>query len=139
VVAGWGGRIRVLVVDDDPNFVEAATAMLGADKRLEVVGSAFSGEEAVRQVRVLEPDVVAMDIVMPGLDGIEATRLIHDARPDCQVVLVSGSIFREQGDQGEHAAHAAGAAAYVLKARAALDLADVVAAVKPRLAEAPPE
>jgi len=113
--------------------------MLGADKRLEVVGSAFSGEEAVRQVRVLEPDVVAMDIVMPGLDGIEATRLIHDARPDCQVVLVSGSIFREQGDQGEHAAHAAGAAAYVLKARAALDLADVVAAVKPRLAEAPPE
>jgi CheY-like chemotaxis protein len=91
----------------------------------------------VRQARLLAPDVVAMDIVMPGLDGIEATRLIHDGRPDCRVVLVSGSIFREQGDEGEDAARAAGAAAYVLKARAALDLADVVAALKPGAAEAP--
>jgi DNA-binding NarL/FixJ family response regulator len=136
-MAAGRGRVRVLVVDDDPNFVEATTAMLGADKRLEVVGAALSGEEAVRQARLLEPDVVAMDIVMPGLDGIEATRLIHGSRPDCQVVLVSGSIFLEQGDQGEDAARAAGAAAYVLKARAALDLADVVAGHKPDAAEAP--
>lgn len=128
----------MLVVDDDPSFVEATTAILGADKRLEVVGKAFSGDEALRQARALEPDVVAMDIVMPGLDGIEATRLIHDSRPDCQVVLVSGSIFQEQADQGEDAARAAGAAAYVLKTRAALDLADVIAALKPGAAEAPP-
>jgi DNA-binding NarL/FixJ family response regulator len=78
VVVARRGRVCVLVVDDDPNFVEATTGVLGADKRLEVVGAAFSGEEAVRQARLLEPDVVAMDIVMPGLDGIEVTRLIHD-------------------------------------------------------------
>jgi CheY-like chemotaxis protein len=78
-----------------------------------------------------------MDVVMPGLDGIEATRLIHASRPECQVVLVSGSIFLEQGDQGEDAARAAGAAAYVLKSRAALDLADVVAGLGRAAAEAP--
>jgi CheY-like chemotaxis protein len=49
-------RVRVLVVDDDPNFVEAAAALLGADKRLEVVGGAHGGEEAVRQARLVEPD-----------------------------------------------------------------------------------
>lgn len=103
--------------------------MLAADQRLEVVGEAASGEEAVRQAAALRPEVVAMDVVMPGLDGIEATRLIRESQPECRVVLVSGSIFLEHGDEGMEAARAAGASAYVVKTRAVLDLADVVASV----------
>jgi chemotaxis response regulator CheB len=85
-------KIRVLVVDDDPNFVEAAAAMLAADQRLEVVGRARSGEEAIAKAAALRPRVVAMDVVMPGIDGLEATRMIRSSQPECRVVLVSGSI-----------------------------------------------
>jgi two-component system, NarL family, response regulator LiaR len=120
---------RVLVVDDDPDFVEAAKVSLAADQRIEVVGGATSGEEAVNQAAALRPEVVAMDVVMPGLDGIEATRMIRRDQPDCRVVLVSGSIFVDRGDEGLEAAHAAGASAYVVKSRAVLDLAEVVVAV----------
>ena len=129
MVARQEHKVRVLVVDDDPDFVEAAKVSLAADRRIEVVGGAGSGEEAVRQAASLRPEVVAMDVAMPGLDGIEATRLIRKDQPECQVVLVSGSIFVERGDEGDEAARAAGASAYVVKSRAVLDLAEVVVAV----------
>jgi DNA-binding NarL/FixJ family response regulator len=124
-----GKKVRVLVVDDDPNFVEAATAMLAADQRLEVVGGAGNGEEAVERAAALQPEVVAMDIVMPGMDGLEAARMIRRRLPGCRVVLVSGSIFREHDEEGLEAAREAGASAYVAKSRATLDLADVVVSV----------
>jgi two-component system chemotaxis response regulator CheB len=63
-------KVRVLVVDDDLDFVEAAMASLAADRRIEVVGDAANGEKAVRQAAALRREVVAMDVVMPGLDGI---------------------------------------------------------------------
>jgi DNA-binding NarL/FixJ family response regulator len=72
-------KIRVLIVDDDPNFVEAATALLAADQRLEVVGGAGDGEEAVAMAAALRPQVVAMDVVMPGMDGFEAARMIRSS------------------------------------------------------------
>jgi DNA-binding NarL/FixJ family response regulator len=112
-------RIRVLVVDDDPNFVEAAAAMLAADQRLEVVGGASNGEEAVAKAAALHPQVVTMDVVMPGMDGLEAARMIRRSEPECRVVLVSGSIFVERDAEGLEAARAAGAFAYVAKSRAA--------------------
>jgi DNA-binding NarL/FixJ family response regulator len=130
-------KIRVLVVDDDPNFVEAARAMLAADQRLEVVGGAESGEEAVAKAAALHPQVVAMDVVMPGMDGFEAARMIRRSKPDCRVVLVSGSIFVERDEEGLQAAREAGAAAYVVKARAPLDLADTVVSVGRASADAP--
>ncbi len=129
MVAPQEQKIRVLVVDDDPDFVEAAKVSLASDRRIEVVGGAGSGEEAVRQAAALRPEVVAMDVVMPGLDGIEATRLIREDQPECRVVLVSGSIFVDRGDEGDEAARAAGASAYVVKSRVVLDLAEVVVAV----------
>jgi NarL family two-component system response regulator LiaR len=122
-------KVRVLVVDDDPDFVEATKLSLAADRRIDVVGGAASGEEAVREAAALRPEVVAMDVVMPGLDGIEATRLIREDRPECRIVLLSGSIFVDRGDEGDEAARAAGASAYVVKSRAALDLAEVVVSV----------
>jgi len=102
---------------------------LAADRRIEVVGGATSGEEAVRQAAALRPEVVAMDVVMPGLDGLQATRLILEDQPECRVVLVSGSIFVDRGDEGDEAARTAGASAYVVKSRAVLDLAEVVVSV----------
>jgi DNA-binding NarL/FixJ family response regulator len=129
VVARQEQKIRVLVVDDDPDFVEAAKVSLAADRRIEVVGGAASGDEAVRQAAALRPEVVAMDVAMPGLDGLEATRLIRKDQPECRVVLVSGSIFVDRGDEGFEAARAAGASAYVVKSRAVLDLAEIVVSV----------
>ena len=129
MVARQEQKVRVLVVDDDPDFVEAAKVSLAADRRIEVVGGAASGEEAVKQVAALRPEVVAMDVAMPGLDGLEATRLIRKDQPECRVVLVSGSIFVDRGDEGFEAARAAGASAYVVKSRAVLDLAEIVVSV----------
>jgi NarL family two-component system response regulator LiaR len=129
VVARRDAKVRVLVVDDDPDFVEAATLSLAADRRIEVVGGATSGEEAVKQAAALRPEVVAMDVVMPDLDGLEATRLIRKDQPECRVILVSGSIFVDRGDEGDEAARAAGASAYVVKSRVMLDLAEVVVSV----------
>jgi DNA-binding NarL/FixJ family response regulator len=130
-------RIRVLVVDDDPNFVEAARAMLAADQRLEVVGGAGSGEEAVAKTASLHPRVVAMDVMMPGMDGFEAAQMIRRSEPDCRVVLVSGSIFVERDEEGLEAARAAGASAYVVKSRAPLDLAETVVSVARASGDAP--
>jgi DNA-binding NarL/FixJ family response regulator len=129
MVARQEQKVRVLVVDDDPDFVEAAKVSLAADRRIEVVGGAASGDEAVSQAAALRPEVVAMDVAMPGLDGLEATRLIRKDQPECRVVLVSGSIFVDRGDEGFEAARAAGASAYVVKSRAVLDLAEIVVSV----------
>jgi CheY-like chemotaxis protein len=82
---------RVLVVDDDPLYAEAATAILGTDGRVEVVGCAANGQEAVERALALQPDVVLMDINMPVLDGIAATRRLRRALPSARVVLVSAS------------------------------------------------
>jgi DNA-binding NarL/FixJ family response regulator len=82
---------RILVVDDDPLYTEAATAILAEDGRVEVVGCAGNGREAVECALVLQPDVVLMDIQMPLLDGIEATRCLRRVLPAVRIVLVSSS------------------------------------------------
>ena len=110
--------VRVLIVDDHRLFAEALRAILSADRRIEVVGLASSGEEAVQQAEELEPDVVLMDISMPGVDGVEATRRIRLGVPGSQVLIVTGSNSRRDVD----AARSAGAAGYVTKDRIAAEL-----------------
>lgn len=121
-------KVRVLLVDDDPTFLEALRTMFAFDERVEIVGEARDGADAVRLADELGPDVVAMDIVMPGVDGIEATKAIRTSRPDTRIVLVSGSIFQERAEQGSEVAREAGASGYVPKARAVVELADTVVA-----------
>jgi signal transduction histidine kinase len=104
------GRTRVMVVDDNAGFRESLLALLDAGE-LDVVGEARSGEEALSIVEHLSPDVVLMDVRMPGIDGIETTRRLKRARPTLGVVALSGhedqAIVREM--------LVAGASGYVLK------------------------
>jgi DNA-binding NarL/FixJ family response regulator len=103
--------IRVLIADDHAPFTQAVQAILREDERLEVVGTAHDGAEAVELARTLQPDVVLMDISMPVLDGIAATRQIAEAAPGAQVLVLSGSSRSEDVDR----ARRAGARAYTTK------------------------
>jgi len=108
----------VLIADDHRLFAEALRAILSADDRIEVVGLAASGEDAVNKAGRLAPDVVLMDISMPGLNGVEATRRIVATRPEARVLMVTGSDAQEDVE----AARTAGAAGYMTKDRIAAEL-----------------
>jgi len=82
-------RVSVLLVDDQEPFRGAARVVLGRTEGFELIGEAQSGEQAVELADQLAPRMVLMDINMPGINGIEATRRIVDAHPDTTVVLVS--------------------------------------------------
>jgi DNA-binding NarL/FixJ family response regulator len=112
----------VLVVDDHVLFAEALMLTLGIDKRIEVVGSAASGSEAVALTEALCPDVVLMDLHMPSMDGIEATRLVRRVSPRTRVVMVTAA------RSPEVAAHAlaAGAEHCLTKDTPALRLIDTI-------------
>jgi DNA-binding NarL/FixJ family response regulator len=104
-------RIRVLVVDDYPLFRSTLSLVLDTTPGIEVVGEAPDGETAIAQVKALEPDVVVMDLNMPGLDGIEATRGIVAARPHTGVLVLT--MF--DNETAVFAAMRAGARGYLLK------------------------
>jgi DNA-binding NarL/FixJ family response regulator len=118
-------KTRVLIADDHALFRYGLKAMLSSTPEYEVVGEASTGEEVVSLAAELKPDVVLMDIQMPGINGIEATRRILRSDPGVGVVVVT--MFEQ--DDSVFAAMRAGARGYVLKGADADEVVKVVRAV----------
>jgi DNA-binding NarL/FixJ family response regulator len=104
-------RIRVLIVDDDDLMRAGLRGVLASDGAIELVGEAADGREAAYRVRLLTPDVVLMDVRMPDLDGISATRELTAAFPDVKVVILT--TFEQ--DDYIFGALSAGASGFLLK------------------------
>jgi DNA-binding NarL/FixJ family response regulator len=116
-------RIRVLVADNQPRARQSMKALLAAWSEVEEVGEAASGREAVRLVEAFQPDVALIDVRMPEMDGLEATRLIKAKWPQVKVILLSMYV------EYETAAIAAGADAFVAKGDLAKKLRTILADV----------
>ena len=114
--------VRVLIVDDHALFAEALMLTLGIDPRIEVVAHASNGPEAITLARTLRPDVVLMDLHMPGMDGIQTTKALLGALPSARVVMVTASA----APQCMQWAREAGAVRYITKETAACNLIDTV-------------
>jgi DNA-binding NarL/FixJ family response regulator len=119
---GRNGIVEVIIADDDGLFRSAVDAILGVEPGLRVVGRATDGEEAVRMVAELEPDVVLMDLSMPVLDGFRATRQIRKQSPETRVLVLTGSPERTDIERAD----AAGAAGYLTKDRIASELVEAI-------------
>jgi DNA-binding NarL/FixJ family response regulator len=117
--------IRVLIADDHGVVREGLRAVLGSEPDMEVVGEAATGKEVVEQAAELEPDLILMDIQMPDVNGIEATRRILEANPDVGVVVLT--MFED--DDSVFSAMRAGARGYVLKGAPPSEILKVVRAV----------
>ena len=128
------GRLTILICEDDERLATLVTETLDADGRFDVVGRATTGDEAVRLAEEHGPDVVLMDIGMPGLDGIGATRAIHEREPGQHIVIYTGS------DEYENIARAddAGAAGFLHKdALTSPDLPDAIHVLHANYVSAP--
>jgi DNA-binding NarL/FixJ family response regulator len=111
------------VAEDDESFLDLIALLLERDGRFAVAGTARNGQEAVDLVERLSPDAVVMDIEMPTLDGVEATKLLRAADPNLPIVAVSGHDYEERVLEIRRA----GADDYVRKARLADELPRVLA------------
>lgn len=109
---------RVLVVDDHAFIRRGVESILHSAPEWELCGEADNGNDAIRLSETLKPEVIVMDISMPGLSGIEATRAIHESRPDAKVVLLT---LHEAGEL-VRSAFRAGARGYLLKIDAEKEL-----------------
>ncbi len=115
----------MLLADDHPVVRRGLAALLGTLDDFEVVGEAEDGEAAVREAQLTKPDVVLMDVRMPGIDGVEATRRIRKAVPDTAVLVLT--MYDE--DATVFTAMQAGARGYLLKGAEQDEIADAIRAV----------
>ena len=116
--------IRVLIADDHRLFAEALEAILSSEERIEVVGRASDGEEAVAMARTLEPDVVALDISMPVMDGFEAAAEMEQLERPPSILMLTGSSSSDDVDR----ARRAGVKGYMTKDSIAAQLVDAILA-----------
>ena len=117
-------KIRVLIADDHRLFAEALEAVLATEERIEVIGRAADGEEAVALARRLQPDVVALDISMPVMDGFEAAAELEKLDPAPGVLILTGSSSPFDVDR----ARRAGVRGYVTKDAIAARLVEAIIA-----------
>jgi two-component system, NarL family, nitrate/nitrite response regulator NarL len=116
---------RILVAEDDESALDAIAVLLEEDRRFAVAGRARNGLEALNLAKRLKPDAVVMDIEMPVLDGVEATRQLRERAPHLPIVAISGHDYEERVLE----IRSAGAHDYVRKARLMTELPRVLAAV----------
>jgi DNA-binding NarL/FixJ family response regulator len=116
-----GRGVRILLADDHLLFAESLMALLSEDDRVEVVGIALNGAEAVELAVELEPDVILMDLMMPIMDGLEATRQIRKRGLKSQVLILTGT---DAAMSSEEVAEA-GASGYLRKEQSIEDLRSV--------------
>jgi DNA-binding NarL/FixJ family response regulator len=119
-------RIRLLLADDRPTSRRGLRAVLGTRQEIEIVGEASNGQQAVRLVEELQPDVVLMDVSMPVLDGLEATRLVRSRWPGVKVVILTMYGLRRDD------ALAAGASAFLVKGCPTEDIVEAISEDLPR-------
>ena len=105
---------RVLVVDDQASIRKALRSLLETQAAFQLCGEATDGYEALQKVQELDPEIILMDISMPGLDGLEATRRILKAHPSAEVLIIT----QFQSAQAVQAARNAGARGYLAKSEA---------------------
>jgi DNA-binding NarL/FixJ family response regulator len=117
------GPFRILVAEDAESFLDTIALVLENDKRFEVAGRAQNGRAAVELAERVSPDAVVMDIEMPVLDGVEATKLLKAKAPELPIVAISGNDYEERVLEIRRA----GADDYVRKARLADELPRVLA------------
>ncbi len=116
---------RILVAEDDESALEAIAVLLEQDGRFAVAGRAVNGLDAINLAKRVKPDAVVMDIEMPVLDGVEATRQLRERWPTLPVVAISGHDYEERVLEMRDA----GADDYVRKARLMTELPRVLATV----------
>ncbi|WP_288403487.1 response regulator transcription factor [uncultured Deinococcus sp.] len=114
--------VRVLLVDDHAVVRQGLRLFLGLDEHIEVVGEASNGEEALAEAGRLHPDVVVMDLMMPVMDGIAATRQLRRAYPDTEVIALTSTLEEPK----VNGAIEAGAISYMLKDASSDTLADAI-------------
>jgi DNA-binding NarL/FixJ family response regulator len=119
------GPIRVLIADDHPLFRDGMRMLLGSVDDIDVIGEAATGEEATTLAASLQPDVILMDVQMPGIDGIEATRRVTAASPTIGILMVT--MFED--DESVFAAMRVGARGYILKNSAQAEVLRAIHAV----------
>ena len=118
-------RIRILIADDHGVVAEGLQYLVAANADFEVVGRVADGRDAVRRALELEPDIVVMDMAMPLMNGIEATRVIHDRIPGTRVIMLS----MYSNPEYVYRALEAGASGFVVKRSAARELVNAIRAV----------
>ena len=125
--------VRVLIAEDQSIFADALALLLETDERVQVVGLAANGQEAVDRALSASADVIVMDMDMPVVDGLEATRRLRKQLPEARVIVVSGldpAVYEQR-------ALDAGATSYMVKGRIGAEMVEEILAASKRSRPAP--